>query len=233
MAEIDHGTETPPLSEVYATKVVFRRPWIKRDTPLGRHRYTLTRNQNPPMEINEYHDERMRCTLLPEGDQNHKRDKPAVSHINTRRSMDLQLQTNKTIRASRSTGTGNNLRANPPPKPYSNFLIRQIADARTVIRPVSTRGKGRHTQPSQQQTSSENIRYHEENSSKKNCLRTNTCQNNRLVRKLRKKMKMNNTQISNTHKEVEHTWETHEQTEKNLCAPTQFTAKKFSSVSIR
>ena len=132
----------------------------------------------------------MRCTLVPEGDQNHKKDNPAVSHNKTSRSTDFELQTNKTIRASRSTRTGYNLGAIPTPKPYSDFLIRQRTDARAVIGPVSTRGEGRHTQTSQQQTSSENIRYHEEaadcqpssqqNSSKKNCLQTNTFQKQQL-----------------------------------------------------
>ena len=160
VVEIKHGIETPPLSDVYAPEVVARMTSYKHDTHLDRHRQTLTRTQHAPMEIDENYDERMPCTLILQDDQNHERENSAVSHNNTSRPTDLEFRTNSTTRASRSTGTRYKLRANPTPKWYWwywNFLINQTSDACATPRPVSTQ-----TQTSQQQISSENIRYSEE-----------------------------------------------------------------------
>ena len=69
-----------------------------------------------------------------------------------------QAQTNNTTGASRSTETRYNLRANPIPKKYTNFLIHQISDAREALVPVTIQGGGTWTLSHQQKNSSENFR---------------------------------------------------------------------------
>ena len=104
MADINHGAETRPFSDVYAPEVVAPRTSIKHETPIDRHREALTRTQQPPMEIDEDHDDRVPCTLVPGVDQNHERDSIPVSYDNTSVATDIQSQTNNTTRA-RSTET--------------------------------------------------------------------------------------------------------------------------------
>ena len=140
------------------------------------------------MELDEDHKERVRCTLVPEVDQNYRGDNLAVSHSNTR-------QTNNTTQTSGSTETRCNLRAKAIPKKYTDFLIHQISDARAALRPLGTQRDDTRTHSSQQQTSSENI--HESNqaahglnisprkSSENIHLHTDTSQSNSFVSKLR------------------------------------------------
>ena len=129
--------------------------------PIGRHRQAVTRTQHPPMEIDEYHNERVCCTLVPEFDQIHEKDSlAAVSHNKTSQATDIEPQTRNTTRASRSNETRYNLRGDS--KMYTDFVIHQISYAREALRPVNTRGEGTKTRISQQQTLSENIRDSEE-----------------------------------------------------------------------
>ena len=138
MADINQKTEKPSTSDADTPKTVARRTSINFDTF------------------------RLPCTLVPKGDQNHKRDNSAGSHKNSCRKTGMQPQSNNTTRRSKSTGTRYNLRGNPPHKRYSDFLIHQTNDVHTALRPVSTQREGTHTQSRQQQASSENIRYSEE-----------------------------------------------------------------------
>ena len=154
---INHQTESSTVSEVYAPEIIARRTSIKRDNAFGRHRQTLTRTQHPLMEIDENHDQRVPCTLVPEEDQNYGRDNPAVSHNNTREMANTKAQTDNTTGTSSSTETRYYLRANPTPKKYTDFLIHQISDASAALRPEVTQRDGTRTHSSQQQTSSESI----------------------------------------------------------------------------
>ena len=94
------------------------------------------------MEIDEDHDERVPCTLNPEKDQKHAEDSPAVSHDKTSERTVPAPQTNNTTKASTSTEARYNLRANPTPKRYSDFLMHRFSDVRAALKPLSTRGEG-------------------------------------------------------------------------------------------
>ena len=89
MSELNYPTEAPPFSAVIALEIIARRTSIKRETLLGRHRQALTRTQHPPIKIDEDHEERVPCTLVPEGDQNYERDILVVSHNNISRTENI------------------------------------------------------------------------------------------------------------------------------------------------
>ena len=142
--EINRQTESPTFSDVYAPGVIARRASIKSDTPLGWQKEAITRTQLPPKEKVEDRDERVPCSLVAEVDQKYGSDIPAVSHNNTKRTMNIQAQTNNTTGKSRSTEKRYILRANPTPKKYTDFLNIQISDTRTALRPVGTRQHNSH-----------------------------------------------------------------------------------------
>ena len=80
---INHQSETPTFSDIHAREVNARRMSVKRDSPQGRHRFALTRTQHTPSEKDEYHDERVSCTLSSQTDQICKKKTVLLSHTLT------------------------------------------------------------------------------------------------------------------------------------------------------
>ena len=202
-------TASPPFSDVYAPEG--HQP---NAIPFGRHRQALIKTQHPPMVMDENHNERVPCTLVPECDQNYGRDNPALSHNNNKRTKNIQAQKSNTTRVSWSTETRENRRAKATPKTYTDFFIHQSSDPRTALWPVGTRAGGTKTHTSQQQISSRNIRATEvaadgqhnsqQESSKKINFQTYKSQKIVLFRRLRIKTE-NQHQTTHTHTQTQ--WE--------------------------
>ena len=143
----------------------------------------------------------MPYTLIPEGNQNHEGDNPAVSPNNNIRTAAIEPQSNNTERIFRSTETRCNLRGNPTPKKYTDLPIHQLNDARAAIGSVNTRGEGTEPQTRQHKNI---IGKHpllrgrgscncpptaQQKPSKIMIFQTNTFRNHSLVNRIRKKFK--------------------------------------------
>ena len=162
------------------------------DTLPGRHRQAKTRTQQPPMED---HDQRVPCTLVRKGDQNHEGDNPAVSRSNTSRTTDIDPQTNKTTSIQIYWDTKQPV-SQPNSKRYMDFLIHQFNDTCSALRPVSTRRKStrthtieqknhRKTSIAQRSYTLSTVNPQQSKFHRKASFQTNTCQSNSLVSRLR------------------------------------------------
>ena len=98
------------------------------------------------MKIDEGHDERVPGTPVPEGDHNPERDSPALAHKKNQSNNGHRVpnkQQNTSIQIYRDTIQP---ASQPNSQKYSDFLIKQISDTCSALKPVSTRGKGIRTQ---------------------------------------------------------------------------------------